>query len=442
MSGDNNEWTEQTRTIGGGADENTGAGERATGGDRESRLVDRRRYLQAVGAAGAAGLAGCAGVGGTGSSGGGTITYGVLSPISGAFKGLGPGQRQGAKLAVQRINENDDIDVEVEANYYDTGTNTETAIGEAEKAVQQDGADYLMGAISSSVALALNEFAAENEVIYNPGGAAVPITGKACNEYVFRVETNAAQVAEAVSAWTVNNLGTNVWFHIADYAYGTSVLSRTKERMKNANDDFTVVNESKSQLGASNYDSYVSQIANSDADVVVIGMTGGDLINFVKQAAAKGLKEEVALVSPTMTFSVVRGALGADAYGTYGGVRYIPKLDTGDNQDFVSAYQEEYDAEPDNFARVGFESLRMTARGAAAADDTSPSTVKDQLAGMDMPTIFGENEFRECDHQALNPTWMGEIVEPDSGDVGGVETKKKIAGPDAAIPCGEKGCDL
>jgi len=414
----------------------------------EQRFVDRRSVLKATGAGGLAGLtglAGCAETGGGGSGVDGTVTYGVLSPMTGAYQGLGPNQRRGAQLGATHVNESDEFDVTIEVVTEDTGTDSETATNVAQRVVEREGANYLMGAISSSVAGALNSFASEQQVLYNPGAAAVAITGEQCSEYVFRVETNTAQIAEAVATYTVENLGTDVWFHIADYAYGESVLNRTERRMENESDEYTRVGLSRSELGASNFDSYVTEIQNSDAEVAILGMTGGDLINFVKQGAGKGLTDDVAVVSPTMTFQVVRGGLGADAYGTYGGVRYLPTLETGDNQSFVESFQNEHDQPPDNFARVGYDSIRMTAAGIREAGSTDPDDVIEALAGLDTTSVFGTNRFRECDHQAMNPTWHGELVEPDGGEgAAAVETVADFSGEQAlsSLPCEETGCDL
>ena len=401
----------------------------------------RRRFLAAAGGLAVGGLAGCvSNIGGSGAS--GTVNYGVLSPISGAYSGLGPGQRRGAKLAIEQVNNSNEFEFTIDATYEDTATSEETGRQVAQKAVQQDNTSYLMGAISSSTAIAINDLAESEQVIYNPGAAAVPITGSECNEYVFRAETNTAQIAEAVSDYTVNNLGRKVWFHIADYAYGESVLNRVRSRMKEADANLQVVGTSKSQLGASNYDSFISDIANSDVEVAVLGMTGGDLINFVNQANSQGLKEQVNLMAPTMTFSVVRAALGPAAVGTYGGVRYLPDLKTGDNRQFVDAYREKHDSPPDNFARVAYQSIRMTAHGITEAGSTDPMEVKDSLTGLEMKTILGPNRFRNCDHQAENPTWMGELVAPKQGKTADVKLLEKVAGKDAILPCNETGCSL
>ena len=415
--------------------------EGASSGRDDRPPSSRRTFLRLAGVAGTGALAGCVGGGGFGQN-IDAVTYGVISPMTGPYGGLAEGQRQGAKLAVQHVNESDDFGFEMNAVYEDTEADPATGRRKAQKVVDQDGAQYLMGAISSSTALALNSFAESEEVVYNPGAAAMAITGAECNEWVFRAETNTAQIAEGVAPWTANNVGTKVWFHIADYAYGQSVLREWSSRMKEASDDYEQVGVSRSQLGASNFGSYVSQISNSDADVAVLGMTGGDLINFTKQAANQGLKEDVDIVSPTMTFQVVRAALGPAAYGTYGGVRYVPKIETGDNQDFVSAYEEAYGSTPDNFARVAYDSIRMTAQGIVEAGTNDPEEVKDVLAGLEVDSLFGPNQFRKCDHQAMNPVWAGECVEPDSGEAAQVALRQKIEGQDAIPSCEDTNCDL
>lgn len=412
------------------------------GGTTQRLGSSRRRFLAAAGATGLAGLARWPGATTAAAQQIGTVNYGILNPLTGTFGGLAEGQRNGAELGIQTVNESDEFDFTIEAAFEDTEGNPSIGRRRAQRVVEQEGAQFLMGAISSSTALALNDFAASEGVLYNPGAAAVEITGANCNEWVFRAETNAAQIAEAVAPWVVENLGTNVWFHIADYAYGNSVQQEWSSRMEETTDEFQQVGQSASEVGATNYGNFISQVGNSDAEVVVIGMTGGDLINFVKQAAAQGLKEQISLVSPTMSFQVVREALGPDAYNTWGGVRYVPALETGDNQEFVQAYTDQYDTTPDNFARVAYDSIRMTAQGIQEAGSNDPEAVKDVLPGLEVDSLFGPNQFRECDHQALNPVWSGENVEPSEGEAADVELIERVEGPDAIYSCEESGCQL
>ncbi|WP_227377056.1 ABC transporter substrate-binding protein [Haladaptatus halobius] len=403
----------------------------------------RRAVLGAVGAGGLAGVAGCLGNIGGGGGGGSvdTVKYGVLNPMTGPYAGLAAEQRKGVKLAIQTINDSDEYEFTIDAKYGDTQADTETGQQEAQRLVEQHGASFLMGAISSSVALGLNEFASEESVIYSPGAAAIPITGKNCNKYVFRCETNTAQIAEACSEWTLNNLGSRVWFHIADYAYGQSVLREWRSRMKKSSADFTEVGVSRAEFGAKNFDSFISQIKNSDADVVVVGSTGGDLINFAKQAKSQGLVGQKKVMTTTGTFQVVRGALGEAADGLYSGTRYVPKIDVGDNQQFVKAYEKANGTEPDNFARVAYDSIRMVANGIKEAGSADPDEVADTLAGLEMDTLFGKNSFRECDHQAKNPVWVGRNVFK-GGKMVDVKLINKVEGDQAIPPCDQTGCQL
>jgi len=107
----------------------------------------RRQFIAAAGAAGALGLAGCQG----GSTGGeAAVTVASLNPMTGPFSSLGPGQRTGAELAVTEINNNDDYDFEFELVTGDTETEAGAAQSEAQRVVQEDGAEFVFGAISSS----------------------------------------------------------------------------------------------------------------------------------------------------------------------------------------------------------------------------------------------------------------------------------------------------
>jgi branched-chain amino acid transport system substrate-binding protein len=101
--------------------------------------------------------------------------------------------------------------------------------------------------------------------------------------------------------------------------------------MQAANDNYTEVDTSTSIFGSSNFGSYMSQIINSDADAVILGITGRANVNFTNQAANQGLKDEVAVDSPTQTIQAVRAGTCDSSIGTYGGVHCVPSLDLGDN---------------------------------------------------------------------------------------------------------------
>jgi branched-chain amino acid transport system substrate-binding protein len=373
----------------------------------------------------------------------GPVKVGVLSPVSGPFSPLGKGQRQAAKLAVKHVNESDSFDFQVEPVYEDTKTDPSAGRQMASKVVEQNGASFVAGGISSSVSLSISSYAKENEVVFTTGGAALDLTGSKCNEYTFRNESNTAIQAAGLVDYAVENLGDKWWLHTADYAYGNSAITEIKNRIDDLGADIDIVGTTKPQMGTKDFAPQISKIANSDAEVLAIPLTGGGLINFLKQADKQGLKEEVDIIGTANFANLIRKASGSAAVGTYSATLYNPKVDTGDNEQFVSAYKDTYGSPPGSFARVGYEAVRMTCRGIQEANSTDPTVVKNALSGLEMTTILGDSrKFRSCDHQATNPVWSGKIVEADSGKVPEVEVLKKIPASKATPPCEASSCSL
>jgi branched-chain amino acid transport system substrate-binding protein len=423
---------------------------RSTAGGREAAR-SRRGFLRAAGAgaAGTAGLLGTAGCvqqagGGGGGSGGdvGPVTFGALVPLSGGSSPLGKAQRRGIELGVRYVDESDAFDFEVDAVYEDTRTEPSTGRQKARKLVQDDGARYVVGALESSVALAVADYVGGEEVVFTTGAATVPLTGAECNANTFRNETNAAQQMAGLADFAAEELGSRWWFHTTDDAYGNSALDQLERRVEARGLDVDVVGRTMPEFGTSNYSPQISRISNSDAEVLVLPDTGGDLINFMKQASNAGLKEEVEIIGTALFAKVSRGALGQVAAGTYSSTLYNHKLDTGDNAQFVEAYRDEYDTVPGSFARVGYEVVRTTARGIRAAGTADPTRVRETLEGLEMTTVLGETAFRECDHQSTNPVWTGEIVAASEGEGTEVNLLSKVPGEEAIRPCDATGCTL
>ncbi|WP_254533091.1 ABC transporter substrate-binding protein [Natrinema gelatinilyticum] len=411
------------------------------GCDQSSESINRRRLLQVAGGAGAIGFAGCISESGeSGEYGFDTATFGILSPISGAFSPQGTPQRQGAETAVKHVNESDEFDFEIDAVYEDTETDPSTGRRRAQRVVENNGANFIAGAVNSSVGLAISEYAASQGVIYTSGGASMDLTEKDCNEYTFRNETNTAQQASGISEWIIGEGYERVWIHTADYAYGNSAIEEIERSLEG--EDVEIVGQTTPALDTDDFGPYISQISDSDAEVLAIPLTGGDLIDFLTQADSAGLKDGIKIIGTANFARVVRGAVGPAAAGTYSAALYDAGLETGNNQEFVERYENMHGELPDSFSRVGYEAVRMTAHGIQEAETTNPDKVKDALAGLEIETVLGTTSFRECDHQSKNPVWPSEIVLPD-GDAKMTElnTLSEIA-PENTTPECSGNCEM
>lgn len=432
--------------------------------------VDRRSVLRAAGTAsalGLVGLAGCTGGGGdqrpgvdgggsgtttgdggdgnnSSSNGGGeAVRIGAAVPLTGTYAGLGTYQRDGLELAAEVINENGGINGKnLQILVEDSQSSPQTGKQKARKLVRQDGVVALTGAISSSVALVLADYAATQNVPYLCPGAANELTMSNCKETTFRYELRANQVAAGTAPWAVEEFGTRMWVHNADYAWGNSVGDSWERFAKAHDSNVNVVGTSKSELGASDFSSHISQISASDAEWLVTGLNGGDAVNFLKQAASYGLKDELTIVSPTNSFQFIRKAAGQAAVGTYSTVRYYPKYDEDANETFVTAYADAYDTPPDNFANVSWSGIQMYAKAANQAGTTETDPMVSALEGVQYDTPMGPANFRECDHQAIRPIIIGEIAPPGDYSWPDMEVLQTSPGREAIVSCDETGCSF
>ena len=369
-----------------------------------------------------------------------SVTFGVLVPTSGPSAPLGQAQRQGAELGVQYVNQSDEFGFTIDAVFEDTQTDPSTGLQRAQSVVEDDDADYVVGALESSVALAVADYVSDRDVVYTSGAATIELTGENCNQNTFRTETNAAQQMAGLVDFVASDLGSNLWIHTTDDTYGNSAVTQIERRIEAQGFDIDVVGQTMPDKGTSNYGPQISSISNSEADVLALPDTGADLINFMKQAESAGLTDEVDIIGTAIFAQVSRQALGSDAVGAYSSTLYNHTLETGDNREFVETYRGEYDGVPGSFARVGYDMVRMTARGIQAAGTSDPVEVRAALEGLDVTTALGTTPFRECDHQAVNPVWTGQVVEGE--EIPGIELLDQVSGAEAIRPCEETGCSL
>ncbi len=433
-------------------------------------MLSRRRFLTATGVAGVTAMAGCqTGTTGDGSDGdGGTpqgtktdqgsntgdgkIRFGFLHPLSGSYSVLGKPQKRAAELAVKQLNANGGIGgTEVESFHQDVAGDPQTARQKAQLLVENKDVDVLSGMANSAAGLAVQEYAAEADVLLMSQVGADPVTKSRCNDVTFRYELRTGQVARAVTPWAVENIGNKVWFHVADYAYGNAFLKGWKSVIDERGLDVDVVNTTKSKLSEKDYSSYITSIQSSDADFVAVGMAGGPLVQFNKQASSYNLRESVDMVAGTNDFLSVRKGGGSNVVGSYSGVRYYEGMDTEVNRQFVGSYIDAYDAIPNNHAESQWTAVtQILAPAITEAGSTATDDLVTTLEGMEFDSPMGGGTLRECDHQAERPVNVAQIAEPKDLDVlqgkgsnvPSLDIKAEVPAGDAIAPCDQTGCSL
>lgn len=401
----------------------------------------RRTFLKAAGASGVTLMSGLAGCLGDDSE---SVLVGGVVPLSGPLSPLGESEEAGIQAAVDYLNaEEDGINGrEVELLVEDTATDPETGRESARRLVESENVDVLVGAVSGAVAGSIAEYAATVDTPYWTYGGARAITGANCRPTTFRYTTNTVQDARAGAPWCLENLGTDVWIHFADYAYGQDIAGDYQDVIEASDMDTNVVDVTSTPIGTTEFSSYMTEIESAEPDWVLMAVTGADLIAFVQQANDFGLKEDIGFFSINVTTQDIRKAIGSDGHGVYGVIRYDEHFDSSENDRLLEAFAEENDDPPTDPAMVMWTSLRLHAMAAEAAGSVEPADVIPELEGLQADSPMGQTEIRACDHQAIRDIPIGVISEPDEHDWPSIETLASIDGEDAIRSCAETGCDM
>jgi len=389
----------------------------------------------------------------SGSSSGDTLRIGYPTTLSGAYATLGEAHLRGTEIAENHINQNSDLTVERYS--LDNELTSDTAIQNARQLVNQEDVDVLAGAVSSSVALALAPVAQDLDVPYvsslNGSGR---LTGEDCNSHVFRYNTNAPMGTKAMVLHNLVDKDFETAYYIgSDYSWPRGALEDTRQvlEQQGMNPDDVIVGENFAPLDTQDYSTYISDIQNTDADVIFAVLGGTPLVRFVQQGRNFGLFEDKALSGSNFSDVDTFRALGEDVTGFEFITRYTYSIDNEMNNNFVSSYTDEFGEVPMNFGGEGYGVTRTIHAAFENAGEISTDAFIDTFSGMEFDSIEGGINVRECDHQAMSPV---QIVRPTSEEnydgpfSGEAESGiypqiiKQYDGEEIARSCSQTGCSL
>ena len=224
------------------------------------------------------------------------VRIGVLNDQSGLYADLGgPGSVTAARMAVEDAG-GAVLGKPVEIVFADHQNKSDIGVALARQWFDVGKVDMAIGFDNSSVALAVEQLAAERNRIAIAGAVgSTAFTGKACtaNEASWIYDSYALTTSLAKS--TVAE-GRDTWFFITvDYAFGHSLEADATAAVQAAGGK--VLGSVRHPLNTSDFSSYLLQAQASGAKVVAFANGGGDMVNAVKQANEFGLTKNQSMVA-------------------------------------------------------------------------------------------------------------------------------------------------
>ena len=234
----------------------------------DKKGVSRRTFLQ-----NAAIIGGAAAVGGLASSSGtapafaaessGPIKIGVVLPFSRSYKVIGDRVVAGLELALNQAG-NKFKGRSFEVIKEDSEMKPNVGLTKTRKLVDKDKVNFLVGPVSSAIAVAMRNYAHEKHVpMIIPTAGNVELAGNLYSPYVFRSSISHWIFAFPMGMWAIKNLGDQCMVAGANYAAGQHQVWAFTMAFRGAGGK--IVGAVYPPLNEKDYAPYLTKIANSGA---------------------------------------------------------------------------------------------------------------------------------------------------------------------------------
>ncbi len=354
-------------------------------------------------------------------SSGGTVNIGAAVPRTGAYAVQGEDELKGWQLAVEHINSGDPLlqqiapkvtkgllGKQVNLLVADSAAKPNDAVQAEQTFINQNKIVLMTGSTSSAVAVALNKFAQREKVLYVTGiSGSNDTTGKDCARYGFRQNFYGETAANAIGPVLLKAFGKNrkSAFMTPDYTYGHTVTKSVNDYLV-ANGGWTMVTNQISPLGTQDFSQYLTNIANSGAEVLLNVNWGRDAVLSIQQAKQFGILPQMKLVIPYQVPFVAKEVGAELTEGVYAATDFWWTLEDKYPlaKSFVDAFYKKYNYRPEWGANNAYMSFAIWARMVSEAGSFyPPDVIKQYEKGETFPSTVGDVHFRAADHQLVRP---------------------------------------
>ncbi len=311
------------------------------------------------------------------------LRIGYLADRSGSLAELGDVVSVGVELAVQHINEAGGVngrDVVLVAG--DTKVNPTQGVEEARRLVEIEGVQAIVGAISSTVTLAVTEsvIGPSGVVMITPSASSPALSTSNDNDFLFRSAPSDVAKGVILAALAREEGLDNVGLLYRDDAYGQGLAEVFTQHFGG-----TVSAASYSALGQTSYLAELQQAASGGADLLVVVAFPGEAEVFLRESIEHGVFTKFVFADATRSEDLAAKIGPAHLDGSRG-----TAPGSGPDEPSTAAWNRAYVAqfgeEPARaYVREGYDAVIAIALAAEAAGSSDSAAIRDQLRNVVQP---------------------------------------------------------
>jgi len=332
----------------------------------------------------------------------GAIKIGHLTPLTGFLGALGEYAVMGMKMAVEEVNAAGGVMGRQLDVMSEDSVNPATASTKAQRMLERDGVEFLMGEINSASAKTIMQVAARNKRLFLQIGARSDVLrGKDCNRYTFHVDIPVTVMVNAAGQALAREghiKGKRIYFLTSDYLFGHDLAKAAKAFV--AANGGTLVGDELTATDTTDFSPFLLKIRQAKPDLVATNLGGNQVTNFVKQYAEFGLPYQVA------GFNLNTADAWSAGEGNLAGIWptvWHHDLDTPGSKAFVAKFRQKHGQPPENHAWIEYVSLKIMAQAMNATKSVDTEKLIKYFESQAEFDLLKARKgyFRAWDHQLI-----------------------------------------
>jgi branched-chain amino acid transport system substrate-binding protein len=350
------------------------------------------------------------------------VLIGATLPLTGSEARVGGFFKEGYELAFEEVNKAGGLDVggkklPVQLILQDDTSTQATAVSLADRLVNNDRVDFLLGTYSSHLVEAQSTVAEQNRIPYlNGGGGATKIYTRKF-KYIFGLLSPVELLGSTLMTWADEQQKGGklpkpskvalVW---ENTAHGKDFRKGVSDHAKKTGGAYQIAVDESFELNGKDFGALLGKVKAANVDLLLVDAHLPDYITMHRQYVGSGMCNKVVSYGARGTEKDAVQALGlANVTGVLSGVWWSAQLASTSprSKAFVELFKAKYGGRaPEWYQALGYESARILFAAIQKAGSTDREAVRKVLAETKFESLLpgGTVEFKqEFGQQVQNP---------------------------------------
>ncbi len=371
------------------------------------------------------------------------IKIGILNDQSGTYADFGGKTSvEAAMMAVDEMG-GSVLGKKIEIVSADHQNKPDVGIAVARKWFDSDGVDAIADLTNSSIAIGVQNLAAERgKITMASGPGTTRLTNEDCRATGFHWtwDTYSSSVGTALAV--MEDGGKDWYLLVSDYAFGHQMATDLTKTVTAKGG--RVVGQVKHPLNASDFSSFLLQAQASKAKIVGLANAGTDTINSIKQASEFGIAQGgQRLVGLVVVISDVHALGLARAQGLLATTAYYWDRDA-ESRAFAARFEKRTGRKP-GMIQVGvYSSVLHYLKAVKAAGTDDGKVVAEKMRQMPVNDVLAKNGKVRADGRMEHDMYLIQVKSPSEskGPWDYYKILRTIPAAQATMPLSESKCAL